>query len=321
MKAKKILFIKLSSLGDIIQTVPSALFAKTLHPGCVLTWAVESEYAALLDALGVADEIISLPFRAFRKKEAMVTDLFTAYRKIRASLFDVSLDFQGNTKSGVVHMAARSHVKIGRAPQEWLNRVSHDRSYPLEGEYMAMQYVSLVAQAFHQTIPSTYPTFQCTRVRTEPLLVAPCSLWNGKMVPFSQLEQLLEGREYDLICGSEKEAKQLEGFFMKARTRHVRPSYKEWMTLTQSAKGVVAMDSAQLHLAALFGVPTFSFFGPTQPALFAPQNQQDHFVFGACPERRTFPLKCPVLKSCSHHGCIKRQEFDPASFTKWYMQL
>ena len=70
MRSTKYLIVKLSSLGDVIQTLPFASFLDG-H----ITWAIESEYVPLLKSVPTIHEIHPIPFRKWRKKEVAFSDL------------------------------------------------------------------------------------------------------------------------------------------------------------------------------------------------------------------------------------------------------
>lgn len=83
-----------------------------------------------------------------------------------------------------------------------------------------------------------------------------------------------------------------------------------WTTaaILERAECVVALDSAQLHLAAAVGTPTVSLFGPTDPVRFAPRGDE-HVVLRreeltclGC-HKRTCPLE--------RRACLPDLEVEP----------
>lgn len=68
-----------------------------------------------------------------------------------------------------------------------------------------------------------------------------------------------------------------------------------WTTaaILERAECVVALDSAQLHLAAAVGTPTVSLFGPTDPLRFAPRGEEHRVL-------RREELTC---LGCHKHEC------------------
>jgi heptosyltransferase-2 len=68
-------------------------------------------------------------------------------------------------------------------------------------------------------------------------------------------------------------------------------------TLLASAGLLVANDSGVSHLAAAWGAPTLALFGPTNPAVWAPQGPRVHVVRSPTPSMDAIPLE-QVLAEC-----------------------
>jgi ADP-heptose:LPS heptosyltransferase len=83
-----------------------------------------------------------------------------------------------------------------------------------------------------------------------------------------------------------------------------------WTTaaIMERADCVVALDSAQLHLAAAVGTPTVSMFGPTDPLRFAPRGdhhrvlRREELTCLGC-HKRTCPLE--------RRACLPDLEVEP----------
>lgn len=317
MKEKYFLFLKTSSLGDILHTIPCALLIKERVPNAVIDWVVEEEYVPLLEAFPIVDQVLGVPWRGFRKGTHRFSHVRDALRGLRRGCYDVSIDFQGNTKSGFLHAMTESKRKVGiENPPEFLNRWTNGSRYSLPNEQIQRRYLSLLCQALKWELPQKVPSMYRGETRSGRLLVAPCSRWDAKMIPFERLEEVIKA-PFDLICGSDEEMELLQGFFQTAENRLVKPSFREWIEVTKQAIGVVAVDSAQLHVASLFGVPTFSFFGPSNPNRYAPIGALHHRVAGSCPLNVVFTDRCPHLRTCVNKGCSKKIRSFEQEFATW----
>ena len=100
----KYLVVKLSSLGDIIQTLP---FASYLDGE--VSWAVESDYIPLLRSVPTIKYVIPIPFRKWRRGECRFSELSKALRAIGS--YDTVFDLQGNCKSALVTKFAKAKKK------------------------------------------------------------------------------------------------------------------------------------------------------------------------------------------------------------------
>ena len=132
----KILLVKLSSLGDVVHTLPVVQDILTVMPDAQIDWVVEKAFAPLLTRVKGLHRIIPCELRRWRKSfwsaptrlewRAFKTDLQT-------DTYDAVIDLQGLTKSAVVGrlakltapgkryaMANRTNGSAYEAPTRWL---------------------------------------------------------------------------------------------------------------------------------------------------------------------------------------------------------
>lgn len=106
LSQKNIAIIRLSSLGDIIHTLPAFDFLKKTYPNIKMSWIVESTGAALLKNFTDIDEIIILKLKN--------QNLTTSIKNLRKFLikyrkkFDLIIDFQGLLKSAIISFLLKS---------------------------------------------------------------------------------------------------------------------------------------------------------------------------------------------------------------------
>ncbi len=78
-----------------------------------------------------------------------------------------------------------------------------------------------------------------------------------------------------------------------------------WQALMMQMEGVVSVDTSGLHLAALAGVPTLAFFGPSSSQIYNPLGVKHQSIQGKCPYGIHFQRRCPKLRVCSSGACLK----------------
>ena len=123
MKSPRILIVRLSAIGDAIQSMPVACALRERFPEAFLAWAVESRTAALLRGHEALNELIELP-RGWLKSPSEVWRL---RRKLREMHFDVTIDVQSLTKSAVLARLSGARRRIGfgnpggRELSKWFN--------------------------------------------------------------------------------------------------------------------------------------------------------------------------------------------------------
>ena len=66
MSRKKILIIKLSSLGDVVHTLPVSRTLRQEYPKAYIAWIIEERYQELLYKNPDIDEVISIRTKTWR---------------------------------------------------------------------------------------------------------------------------------------------------------------------------------------------------------------------------------------------------------------
>jgi len=107
--ANHILIVKLSSLGDVIHTLPAVQALKRRFPESRITWAVERAHSGVLRGLPFIDEVIEWDRHTWRT-------LGDFLGRLRKRNWDLAIDFQGLFRSGFTAWAARAKRRLGFAP-------------------------------------------------------------------------------------------------------------------------------------------------------------------------------------------------------------
>lgn len=142
---------------------------------------------------------------------------------------------------------------------------------------------------FRLTIPHASRDEAAALLKGTERAVALCpgTRWASKRWPVSRWARLVRGMTTDLrgvrpvILGAADEQQLVREILSQADVAGVAPlnlvgKGDLWTTaaILERATCVVALDSAQLHLAATVGTPTVSLFGPTDPLRFAPRGDE-----------------------------------------------
>jgi heptosyltransferase I len=112
----KILIVKLSSIGDVIHTLPVLSAIKTALPKAEVSWIVEKGSAELLRNNALLENLIEIDTKSFRSRQKLseiLPNVHRQFRGIRSSTFDIALDFQGLLKSASIAKIARVKRRYG----------------------------------------------------------------------------------------------------------------------------------------------------------------------------------------------------------------
>ena len=106
----RILLVKLSSLGDVVHTLPVVQDILAAMPAAQIDWVVEKAFAPLLVPVTGLQRIIPCELRRWRKSlgSAHTRHAWRAFKAdLQAAHYDAVIDLQGLTKSAVVARLAK----------------------------------------------------------------------------------------------------------------------------------------------------------------------------------------------------------------------
>lgn len=285
---KRILVIKLSSLGDIAHALP-AVHALKACTGAEIDWVTQPEYTELLVCCADVARLIEFPRRNFAH------GVFPFLRELRRERYDAIVDLQGLMKSALVARLARGRTRVGPA---WAREGAH-RFYdaqPARGDGRRrhaveelMDVVGLVAPGMG--IPSAellhFPEAEIDLSPGPHVAFAPFSRWDTKNWPtekFTELGRRLAtemGCRIRIVGGRDNEA-QGEALARQIGERAQNLCGKTDLvglcSLLKSMDLLVTVDSGPLHWADAMGVPLVAIFGATDPARTGPYHQLNHVV-------------------------------------------
>ena len=158
----RVLFVRLSSFGDVVFALPAAKALKTALPGAHLAWAIEGPLAPLLEGAPYVDEILVANTRAWRKDllgrktREGISDFL---RKGRGAgeggePFDLVVDAQGLFKSGLIAAAIPAARKVGfgfRTATERINCLFTDERVDVDRAVRPHVLDQMLALAEHVT--------------------------------------------------------------------------------------------------------------------------------------------------------------------------
>lgn len=347
----RVLIVKTSALGDIVQTYPVVEYLKTRQKVKTVGWVVERRYASLVKAHPYVDEVIEIDSQFFKSAFSpfkLCKEYLRQREKIQTICWDVVFDVQANCKSGLCTWLASSPVKVGYGKQtvaEWPNiLVTTERRNPPPLLSMREEYVWLARSHFcddEPFFPTSYPLVltpeEVGKLEREQLrwpkdtpvwVIAVGSTWPNKTCSTNTFLEILRSAKrkfspyFIFIAGTGEELKEVERLALEFHHEsHVlyHPELPVLQHIMERASAVVAVDSLLLHLAATTNSATFGIFGPSLAKKYAPVGKGRGYFQGSCPFNISFEKRCPFLRTCQEGLCLRGA--DPAqildSFESW----
>jgi heptosyltransferase-1 len=142
----RVLIVKLSSLGDVVHTMPVVHDIRTAYPDAFIDWVVEPGFAPMVRRVSGIHSSIECAIRRWRKGwwKSEVRAEWGAFREaLRGERYDAIIDFPGRTKSALVARMARG-TRFGLANQtegashEWPARWLVDHPIQVEPRIHAL---------------------------------------------------------------------------------------------------------------------------------------------------------------------------------------
>lgn len=295
----KILIIKLSSIGDVVHTLPALHALRNTYPSAKIDWLVEEEASNILRGHPLLNEVFVI------KKKGWLKDFKSQYnivRKIQHNDYDVVLDFQGLFKSGIWVFLSKGRRRIGFDNARELSRLFlNERSPVYDPDIHAVdRYLDLVTSRLDIKVDEI--VFPIPITATEKNNISELLKISGieDKTPFIIINHA--ARWKTKLWGSEKFASLCNEIINKfpckviivgasSRKGHKtetpspchlpikggeekgegvidftgKTTLKELAYLMSLSILVITVDSGPMHIAAAMNVPVIAIFGSTAP--------------------------------------------------------
>ena len=107
----KVLVVKLSSLGDVVHTLPAVMDMHAAFPNAQIDWVVERGFAPMAACCQAVQRVIACDLRRWRK-DLWSSSTHAEWRAFKNDLqqdaYDAVMDLQGLTKSALIAWLART---------------------------------------------------------------------------------------------------------------------------------------------------------------------------------------------------------------------
>ena len=292
-----ILFIKTSSLGDVIHHMPAMIDARKAHPQSGFVWLVEEAFAPLVRLHPAVGDVIPVAWRRWRKSlyaPATLSEITASLRAIRGRQFDDIVDTQGLLRSALITRVAqgRRHGYDSSSIREPLASVFYNERYNVSRDLHAVERNRTLSGLALGYSPQGAPDFglertrfSCVGARYGLLLhstARPEKLWPEEHW-IALARRLGRDIELRLPWGTDAErarSERIAGAVPGARVEERRP-LDQVATLIAGAQFVIGVDTGLLHLAAALGVPLVAIFAGSRPGLTGPVGSGRIAVLGS----------------------------------------
>lgn len=317
----KVLIVKLSSIGDVVHTLPALeSLSRGLRDKGIkarIDWLVEEAASSVLKNHPLINDLIVVK-RGWGKN---LRANLKAARALKAREYDLVLDFQGLLKSGIWVFLSKGKKRVGFSNARELSHLAYNErlpAYDIE-KHAVDRYLDLVASAGGQRgdvifrLDAGKATESIKKKLKAKGVDGPffvmvtrgrwaTKLWNDekfielakKVIEKKKLRAVLVGGPSDreglgaLAAAIGKGAVNMAG----------ETDLKELFALFKLGKFAVTVDSGPMHIAAASGTKTVALFGPTAPWRTGPYGNGHVIV------RKGLPCSPCFKKVCASPECM-----------------
>ena len=323
---RRILIIRLSSLGDILHAVPAVRSLRSAFPHAVIDWLVEERARFLLSIVPGLTSILVIDTKALRKtpwRFAGWQRHWRVIREMRSRHYDVALDFQGLLKTGLLSLLSGARIRIGFSSElvrEGGASLFYNRtlSKPENQQHIVVQNQLLAELAGTAGISSPVelltPPADADEVQEllaqaavrDFVVINPGGGWYTKRwnpVKYGALAKRIRselGLQVVVTTGPEEESLYREILLNSGDCRpvHFALPFLRLIPLFRRARLVIGGDTGPFHLACALGTPVVGIFGPTSPLRNGPWREQDEAVVRVLPCSYCNGRTCPTRNEC-----------------------
>jgi heptosyltransferase-1 len=291
---KKILIIRLSSIGDIIMASPLIRAFRRTWPDARISWLVEEASRPVLETNADLEEVIvweRARWQQLLREKRLLTlakALFSFVRSLRSKRFDMAIDAQGLLKSGIWAFVSGAGERIGIGSKEgsrFLMTKVVDRSEA--SDRISSQYLLLAEELGLDTCDFTMDVaLSPASLRYADSIKSSLASPYVVLCPFTTrpqkhwiderwaelIELILKNTPLKIVLlGGPGDREAAGEILPDDRSRIVNLAGE---TSVQQAGAVIAyaalligVDTGLTHMGIALGTPTIALFGATRPYL------------------------------------------------------
>ena len=307
-KVKHILVVRLSAMGDVAMTVPVILGIIKKYPEVKITVLTKAFTAPIFDDI----PNVKVFNADVKGKHKGILGLWKLYKELKTLQIDAVADIHNVLRSTILKQFFKLslipfiQVDKGRAAKKELIDPQRISFTPLKTTFeryadvfSTLSYpiaISEMETLPKKTIPEKVSGLKDTSGKLR-IGIAPFAAFSGKMYPQRLMEEVLStlnfSNKYQIVLfgGGKKEIEVLNNWDKQFDNCHNvagKLSFSDELRVISNLRLMLAMDSGNAHLAAMYDVPTVTIWGVTHPyAGFLPFNQPEEYAILS--DRKKYP--------------------------------
>ncbi|GIX03012.1 MAG: lipopolysaccharide heptosyltransferase I [Planctomycetaceae bacterium] len=315
VEARRVLILKPSALGDVVQALPLLTPLRQRFPHAHFTWLIQSRFADLVQQHPQLDDVWCI------SRRPSWGEVWQVLRRLRQGRFDLVLDLQGLCRTGILTWATQARWRVGLQTAREGAHFSYNRVVPDSGwQIPAAQRYWRVAEVFGvgHIPPQAYIPYtpqddqqaeQWLGTLPRPLIgVQLGAQWETKRWPperfAAAVQPVLQQFPGSVILVGSREEEPLArrfcltGNFSSLEQRVLslvgRTTLRQLTCVLQRLDVLLTNDSGPMHLAAALGTPIVGLFTCTDAYRSGPVGDGHRCLQAAVPCAACYHKRCPL---------------------------
>jgi heptosyltransferase-1 len=292
----RILIVRLSAMGDLVQTLPALTDAAKAIPQIRFDWVVDEAFAQVPSWHSHVENVFPTALRRWGQNWGATYksgELQTLLKRLRATNYDMIVDVQGGFKSAIIARFAKGQHAghDSRGVHDWGAQFFYQRQFAVpKGMHSIARMRRLLSASLGYKFHDADIDYGIVLGRLEaskldlpkPYLVFIHSTsWASKVWPEHYWQELLRlvttaGFYVILPWGDEGERQRSERIAAGNTRAVVLPqlSISQKAAIIKGAQGTVGLDTGLSHIAAALNIPSVTIYGATDPRLVGATGKQ-----------------------------------------------
>ena len=280
---KRLLVIRFSAMGDVAMTVPVVTLLARQHPDLRITMLTRHKFVPLFEWVPSNVEVRGIDLNSYKG----LLGLERLFSQLHRQDFDAVADLHDVLRTKYLHSRFRmTHARVAVIDKQRKQKraflghaLDHEPLRPMFERY-ADVFRSL---GLSLTLDSSKPLFDLSKEDYIPIHqfagrkakgerwigIAPFAAHSPKVYPLERMQEIANtcadyGYRVFLFGAGDKETDMWETEGITSVCGRLGGLYNELLLISQLDL-MLCMDSANMHLAAMLGIPTLSVWGATHP--------------------------------------------------------
>ncbi len=310
---QKILIVKLSSIGDVVHSLPTLKALRDTFPKAYIAWVVEEKSKDVVIGNPYLDEVIIFEKERWKKElfktksaRESVDEIVVFARQLREKKFDIALDLQGLLRSGLIAYFSGAKWRVGYKDSREVSHLFYNIKVPRNKEivHAVDSYLQLARYLGAESTSVSFPLW----VSPEDRLFADDFIkrhgWTekdmlvginpGASIPHKRWDKdnfarlgghLAKTLDVKVILfGAPSDAPLVQEIASKMSAVHPldasgKTTIKQLAALIEKCALFIGNDTGPMHIAVAMGTPVIALFGPDNPHRTGPYGMKNKILY------------------------------------------